>query len=752
MNDDKLNRELKRFLISCREKTGYSQSDVAARSDILGIGKVLDQKAVSRLEQAPLGADTLKLSAYLSAVGVETREYFDLLNELTHKKDYPMTNVGSSRKGWSAIEKASKKIESAKLVIKESSHSYLKNLGTIEQLDTAETLLDQLKGKTTIGVFGHFDAGKSTVLNVILGQDLLPTKYQPATSVVNLLMHTSDRPPYIAGQVAVFKRGFKPHMINSPKLVDHYLIEQGDKEILRRLGVHNYDDDLANEAYIAIVFSEAEILQNVWLLDTPGDMNSADESDTEKALAGVELVDGIVYVSAFTGFLKDGDLGLATNILRQKPPVSAEAPLEHVLFLQSHCHSEVPPEAIEEVRQTSFKRLKSQFNELVFQAWLDDGAITELPTPQTLSQRTQPFWRENENYRQKTIKSVQDMASTLLEKRAIIVETRVSQVLNDLRQALVGGIHTLESRKEAAVERMKEVKEQEARFRSEADDTIKSLHELVQSCGKYHADSLEDLKAYYDAKTSVAGLEQLIRETYDDRKEAQKGIGDFIGQLLTSKTESVLKLHGRAISSRLDELLDSWQSIIPKIGSEAKNLEFDQSSFNAKAAFVGGLSGLSSFGAMAMYVSTIASNLGAYILVGKVAGVLVSMGIVGSVTTVTSFVAAIGGPITIGIAIAAAIGYLIYRITGGSWQKSLAKKVASAIEDKNVWDKIDDVVEKFWSETQTAMNSGVDALVAETENHIEHLKADAAREFNHEDLDICINTLQMTKKELDEEE
>lgn len=54
------------------------------------------------------------------------------------------------------------------------------------------------------------------------------------------------------------------------------------------------------------------------------------------------------------------------------------------------------------------------------------------------------------------------------------------------------------------------------------------------------------------------------------------------------------------------------------------------------------MTGLASLGAMAVLVSTIGSNLGVYILVGHVAGWLTTLGITSSVTTLTSFVAAIG--------------------------------------------------------------------------------------------------------------
>ncbi|MFA0372621.1 hypothetical protein AB4511_23820, partial [Vibrio sp. 10N.222.54.F6] len=123
------------------------------------------------------------------------------------------------------------------------------------------------------------------------------------------LMHIDDQPSNINGQVAIFRKGFKPHMIHSKDLVNRYLIEQGGTDILDRLGVHNHDESVTNDAYIAIVFMDAPILKKVWLLDTPGDLNSDDEQDTEKALGGIELADGVVFLSMHAGFFKESDLG-----------------------------------------------------------------------------------------------------------------------------------------------------------------------------------------------------------------------------------------------------------------------------------------------------------------------------------------------------------------------------------------------------------------------------------------------------------
>ena len=69
MNREKLNNILRDFLIGKRKLAELSQSDVAARSEVYGMGKILDQKTVSRIEQQPINADAIKIAGYLSAVG-----------------------------------------------------------------------------------------------------------------------------------------------------------------------------------------------------------------------------------------------------------------------------------------------------------------------------------------------------------------------------------------------------------------------------------------------------------------------------------------------------------------------------------------------------------------------------------------------------------------------------------------------------------------------------------------------------------
>jgi len=747
-----LNEMLKDFLISKRELAGLSQSDVAARSEVFGMGKTLDQRAVSRIEQQPLSADAIKIAGYLTAVGVSPQQYYELLNEFTYKTDGEIMIMSKEHKIPEQLSIALDKVSKAKEIVTMSKHEYIQSLkvndtSLTDSFDKIESLLKNMNRKPVIGFFGHFDAGKSTLINTVITEDVLPTKYQPATCVVNLLMHIDDKPSLISGAVALFRKGFMPHMIYDKALVDSHLIEEGDTTILDRLGVHNHDNSISNDAYIAIIFSNADILRHVWLLDTPGDLNSADDSDTEKALGGVELADGIVFISNHTGFFKDSDLGFAANIIRQKPPVSSNEAINHLLFVQSHCHSEIRNEDISFVGQTVFKRIKKQIDNLIFNSWIEDGYIDIAPSPAQLTERVQPFWRENDVFRMHTLSKIQEMAEYLVLHQEKRVESSIQRTIEQLSAILLGAIETLQNRKKNTLERLREVENQDARFRKESEKLVKQFNQLITSCRIKKTTDVDAMRDFFKVKTSADELAQLIKETYDNKKEAQSEIGNYIGQLLTAKLESLLKTSGKTISYEVDDLLNKWQQAASfkqqlETNGDVENLGFDVfSTFNSKAAFIGGLAGLGSFGAMSLYVSTISSNLGAYILVGRVAGLLVRLGLVGEVATVTSFVAAIGGPITIGITLASAIGYVMYRLVGGSWQKSLAKKVADTIRKENVWNNVEKPIADFWDNTEKAMNAGLKELIEQTDEYLESLKKDATTEYDISQLDNCIDTV-----------
>ncbi|NNN90589.1 hypothetical protein FKN13_24710, partial [Vibrio sp. 2-2(9)] len=615
--------------------------------------------------------------------------------------------------------------------------------------------LKGLNRKPVIGVFGHYDVGKTTILNTVLNSDILPECYQPATSVVNLILHEDDKPKTLKEcSVAVFKKGFLPHMVHDPELVNKFLIEKGDFSLLQKLGVHDYDEGTNEDAYIAMVFSTAEILKHVWLLDTPGHLNEEETGDTDKALAGVELIDGLVFVSRFSGFFDSRDFAFFSQIVRQRPPVNPDFPLEHVTIISSHCHSAISLEQINQAKNSAFKRLKKPMNELVFENWLEDGHIQSLPEPTDLVDRTFPFWRENDDYRTNMISEIIKVVNHLTENHSDIVDNAIDRLNKQLITLLTDAKGELSVKKQGVDSRVKALDEQETKFRSESTEIISRFEELISSCSLRKREDTEKVLNYYNANMSAEGLASLIRSHYDDKKDASNNIGALVGQKLSSKVEQALKTSGANFNNELALLLERWQKAAPNMvnvgnGDAAPIAGIDGinvSAFDAKAAFIGGLTGLGSLGAMSLYVSTtIASNLGAFILVAQVGGWLTSLGITGSVTTATSFVSAIGGPIVVGAVIAGALGYAIYRLVGRDWQTSLGKKVRDQLNKNDVESKLKSPITKYWDNTAKAVRSGINGLIKDTDSYIEKLRKQANTEYDIESLDKCMSVIDKIK-------
>ena len=170
MEHQEINERLKEFLISSRENSGLSQKDVAARSEVFGIGKTLDQRTVSRIEKQPMNADAIKIAGYLSAVGIQPNKYYELLTEYTYKEDDFIMSKVSESSIKDKVKSAKGLISSVKGHVASYDHDYINASGLTEKIEQLEIVVDGLNRKPVIGCFGHFDAGKSTLLNTIINK------------------------------------------------------------------------------------------------------------------------------------------------------------------------------------------------------------------------------------------------------------------------------------------------------------------------------------------------------------------------------------------------------------------------------------------------------------------------------------------------------------------------------------------------------------------------------------------------------
>ena len=655
----------------------------------------------------------------------------------------------------SQLDAAIKTVYEFKDLVTRIDCAYTSEFALAKDFDQAVQQIKNLDRKPIVGFFGSFDTGKSTLINWLIGQDVLPVSFMPTTSVLNLVLHEKDKPQGIEGQVAVFKRGFLPYMMNDAKLVSKYLIKTGGLDLLNDFGVHKEDEGdfekkrLDTDAYIATVFVNAPILEKVWLLDTPGANNSpeaktltARNSDTEIALSGSELADGILFLAPVAGYLQTHDCGYSGQLMRRHAPITQSKPFDHFMFVLTHC-STTPYAQIERVMKSRYSQVKTVFNELVFAPWKEENLIEKIPEVRELTDRSTPFAPDNKEYCEKFASKFDELLAYLTQNHQKTIETHISHVSKELKGKLFEAIHILESRKITCLERLEGVKEQDARFRQEITKLDKAFQALIDSCDENRQEDIHIMQDFYRNMTNKETLIELINELYSDADEARKNIGSYIGQKFNTKLEMVLKRSGNSVSQSVDSMIDQWQRIVPDYRFQRERLESvdvdispDLPLFDAKAAFLGGLGGLSALGAMSAWVAAMtSSNLGAYILVAKVAGVLVSAGLASSCAAVVSGVASLGGPITIGIGIATTIGYSIYKFFSNDWTEDVASAVQDSLDDEDIFRQIENTIKDFWENTKISISAGKEALAKKTEEHIAALYADAEKDYNRAELD-----------------
>ena len=601
----------------------------------------------------------------------------------------------------------------------------------LEAFSQAEELFANLKKKSVIGFFGNSGSGKSTLVNTVAGDDVLPAGESSPTHLVTLVGHKEYRPPSLSSEVALFKKGFSPHMIHDPDHVAANLLEQGGTELLSRGG----------DAYFAVVFCEADICRHVWLMDTPGDIYG---SGGDKVLLSAEIADGFVLLSRHSQFLCHDDLGLLANIIRRCAPLKAYQSTNHMLFVQSHC-GEVEFSEIRAVFEDAVERVKNQLYDTAFEFLNETGLAHTLPGEEELAARVQPFWRENERLADRTRRRINDMAAYLSLNDQRVVEDDIERVLNWVNRVFHNAIDisgAIQYTVKKALQRSEDAKISIDQFQdSKVARIANSIEGLSESCEKKKSYDMKAMNDHFDVIVSENFILSLIEQNFADEKDARERIGSYVGQMLSLRLEAVLERSGKAMSVEVEEVLSEWRRAQPSMRSlhvlpESEDLDYEMSVFDPRVKFIEGLKGAETLGAMSFYVkSFIASNIEQRVLAGDADGYRVSLGLAKHATKVVSFAGALGRSLALGLASTGAIGCPDQGSGDGSWQKGLAAEVLRRMGGKDIRAEFERTIDDFWNNTEKAIASGLEWLHCRSDEYLALAVADISREYTESDVD-----------------
>lgn len=144
---------------------------------------------------------------------------------------------------------------------------------SIELKQKLTKLQQRAKEPMKVAITGQFSSGKSTFLNALLSQDILPTGITPVTSKVNYIRYGDELKVKVR-----YKDGVEE--FHNVEDIARFTDQRGSVEEIEYL----------------TLYAPLEILKDIVFVDTPG-LNSQAKTDTTTTQRVLQEVDGIIWLS-----------------------------------------------------------------------------------------------------------------------------------------------------------------------------------------------------------------------------------------------------------------------------------------------------------------------------------------------------------------------------------------------------------------------------------------------------------------------
>lgn len=590
-----------------------------------------------------------------------------------------------------------------------------------------EEMIQKTIVKPVIAIVGMSDAGKSRLINSLLGIDKMPTSWTPTTSVSVHIKHVDDRPAFIKDEVWIFKgdkNGFDTKKLNDETYCKKWKMAGGPTSILAEYGTRQGDKYEIEEASAAVVFVESSILQICDIVDLPGFGTGDRRNDDILAQKSKEFADIVVYMSIANGFLRATDIEFIKSTLNSLPVIENEdnglTPLNNLFVLASQAHTvdNGNKMELEKILVAGSERLFNLIPEEIFENREEQSGYTH--TKSSLRNRfftyttDKPYLRESF---EAEIRQLLEKLPSIINHNAIkaVKDYTENQKLN-LTKEITQYENILEER-EKYRKLLDEIKKNEP---IRASENEKAREGVIKNIKELQYESIQDFKKEFSAVISVDNIVKIIKENkYKKKKDDMELLAGYLSSKLQAKMQNILKANSEKLNKIIDKYLKDFNVNISKFESELKGFNIP---FDAVKIFASGLAGLATFGGLAIWASTL-GNLGAYILIAKGVSILSALGIsiTGGTAGAAAAVAAIGGPVTIGIALAVIVGLSVFAFISGGWQKSIAKKIVKEYSNQDAVTQFTTEIEKFWKDTEDAFTVAANHLDAEWKVYMDDL-------------------------------
>lgn len=167
-----------------------------------------------------------------------------------------------------------------------------------DQIAPIEALAVERQRPLLVAVLGEFNAGKSTLLNALLGTDVAPTGVMPTTASLH---HVAWAPDPFARVVV---RGGTDRVVPHDELKEMLHALRRDGETVHRV----------------LIYAPIERLKRIEILDTPG-FNAPETTHAEEARRGIEQAHVALWLLDATAPLKDSERKVIEQVAAADVPI-----------------------------------------------------------------------------------------------------------------------------------------------------------------------------------------------------------------------------------------------------------------------------------------------------------------------------------------------------------------------------------------------------------------------------------------------
>ncbi len=599
-----------------------------------------------------------------------------------------------------------------------------------------ENCISTLERKPRVAFIGNSDTGKSSTINSLIGKDILPAQWQPHTSISIFIRHSEDKPDYIKNDVTIFKpnvegKNFRIDKINNEEYYAEWSLETGNYNVLKEYGIRDENGNCKDYSG-AVIYVNSAILKNLEIIDLPGFNTDRIEDDL---IYKEEVVhaDVTVFLSRINGFIDGTEInylkdGLKNLKVLEKKNENDLKPLNNFYVLATHGDIIKTASEREQIIDSAAKRV---YNKTIPQNYWDyrckisgyEYSIEEIknrifPYSNTLTEIGKSF-------REDLVKLLKEFGEMLYLVAKQEIKKAVETSDESLKKEL-DGIDKLLNDRDNIIKALKERDSSIGKTNQEKELERKMIVDKIRD---YKKNDIEKVKNIYEEIVNEKFLEEeLKRKAYENKKIEKEMFISYINDLLSLRIQDILEASGKEFSKNIDDFIETK--------SKANNFNFKGFGFDYKRAFFSGLGGVGILGAFTIWASIVAagSNLGAYILIAQGVSFLSALGIsVGGTAAAATGIAAIGGPITIGIALAIISALALYSLLGINWQKKFSSLIVKEYEKAKAKKQYEDLVQKFWEDTENAFKATVDKIEKEFDEYINNLR-ETINNFNEEEI------------------